>query len=344
MLLERLAARDTPGRVLVVDDAYGALAVSLAASSPTVALDSWTARAASTTNHERNACATPGFVDPLDLQAMPDRFDVAVLRMPRALGRLDELLGSISAAMSPGAAVYFGGMAKRMPGSMFVRLETVYGEIDVSRAWRKARVISASVTPSIHTEPRWPVWTAIELAGHDFEMAAHGGVFSGERLDPATRLLGGHVASLLERVGAGGRVMDLGCGTGVLGTVAGRLDPTADIVLVDDSVAAIRSAAATAEQSGVSAESVHAGRLDQVASASVDLVLCNPPFHDDRGQNDEIAWTMFHDARRVLRRGGLLAVVANRHLGHHARLRKVFGRADVVSNDPSFVVTVAERA
>jgi 16S rRNA (guanine1207-N2)-methyltransferase len=45
----------------------------------------------------------------------------------------------------------------------------------------------------------------------------------------------------------------------------------------------------------------------------------------------------------VLRPGGELRIVANRHLGHHAAIRRVLGAVEVVGSDPRFVVLSATR-
>ena len=71
---------------------------------------------------------------------------------------------------------------------------------------------------------------------------------------------------------------------------------------------------------------------------SVDVVLCNPPFHIDQHMGDQTAIAMFRASARALRAGGELWVVGNRHLGYHARLNKLFATCDVVSGDPKFVV------
>jgi 16S rRNA (guanine1207-N2)-methyltransferase len=52
---------------------------------------------------------------------------------------------------------------------------------------------------------------------------------------------------------------------------------------------------------------------------------------------------MFGTARAALRPGGELWVVGNRHLGYHVRLRRLFGRCDLVASDPKFVVLRAVR-
>ena len=83
--------------------------------------------------------------------------------------------------------------------------------------------------------------------------------------------------------------------------------------------------------------------LSRVAENSQDLVLNNPPFHQQHNLSDAVAWQMFRDARRVLRTGGELWVVANRHLGYHAKLKKIFGNCETVGSNARFVVLKASK-
>ncbi|MEN8198079.1 MAG: methyltransferase [Pseudomonadota bacterium] len=81
--------------------------------------------------------------------------------------------------------------------------------------------------------------------------------------------------------------------------------------------------------------------LHGVASNDADLILINPPFHQQHQVGDTIAWNMFKDARRVLRPGGELRVVGNRHLGYHAKLKKLFGNCETIAADSKFVLLKA---
>ncbi len=57
------------------------------------------------------------------------------------------------------------------------------------------------------------------------------------------------------------------------------------------------------------------------------LVLCNPPFHQQHALTDNVAWEMFHHARRCLKINGELYIVANRHLDYFHKLKKIFATA-----------------
>jgi 16S rRNA (guanine1207-N2)-methyltransferase len=120
------------------------------------------------------------------------------------------------------------------------------------------------------------------------------------------------------------------------------------VTFLDESYPAIASARATfAENLPVDrveqARFLAADALESLPDASVDLVLNNPPFHTHRATSDETAWRMFTGARRVLRPGGELWVVANRHLGYHGKLRRVFGNCETAAGNAKFVILRAVR-
>ena len=52
---------------------------------------------------------------------------------------------------------------------------------------------------------------------------------------------------------------------------------------------------------------------------------------------------MIRDARRTLAPGGELHLVGNRHLGYHAKVRKIFGNGDVVASTKKYVLLAARR-
>nr|MEE4267204.1 methyltransferase [Candidatus Krumholzibacteria bacterium] len=73
------------------------------------------------------------------------------------------------------------------------------------------------------------------------------------------------------------------------------------------------------------------------------LVLCNPPFHQDHTVGDATARALFAQAHGVLKSGGELRIVANRHLGYHARLTELFGGCALVAENDKFVILSARR-
>jgi 16S rRNA (guanine1207-N2)-methyltransferase len=113
------------------------------------------------------------------------------------------------------------------------------------------------------------------------------------------------------------------------------------VTFIDESYQALASAEFTLRANvavSSTATFLVADGMSGVPAGTVDLVLTNPPFHTHRARTDATAWRMFNGSRAALRRGGELWVVANRHLGYHVKLRRLYGNCEVAASDPKFVV------
>jgi 16S rRNA (guanine1207-N2)-methyltransferase len=122
--------------------------------------------------------------------------------------------------------------------------------------------------------------------------------------------------------------------------------PEANICFVDESFMALASAkqnfvAALTEQR--SAEFVAADCLNDFDANSADCVVCNPPFHQQHTVGDHIAWQMFQQAHKVLRSGGELRVIGNRHLNYHLSLKKLFGNCRQIASNTKFVIYSSQK-
>ena len=80
-----------------------------------------------------------------------------------------------------------------------------------------------------------------------------------------------------------------------------------------------------------------------VPDGSVDLVVCNPPFHLGAAVVTSAADRLFAAAARVLRPGGELWTVYNSALRHKPALSRLVGPTRVVDSTPKFTVTVSTR-
>ncbi|MFJ6850533.1 methyltransferase [Streptomyces sp. NPDC091271] len=329
------------GTVAVVGDRWGALATVLAAHSPVQITDSYLARRATEANLARNGAA-PDSVRMLSVRdTPPDRVDLLLVRVPKSLALLEDQLHRLAPAVHAGTVVIGTGMVKEIHTSTLKLFERIIGPTRTSLAVKKARLVFCTPDPSLPRSPSpWPHRYDLPddvgvVSGRT--VTNHAGIFCAERLDIGTRFFLKH---LPQRTGPD-RVVDLGCGNGVLGTSAALANPDATVTFVDESYQAVASAEATFHDNAgadAKAEFVVGDGMADVPPASVDLVLCNPPFHSHQAVTDATARNMFHGARAALRQGGELWVVGNRHLAYHTQLRRIFGNCVTVAGDPKFVV------
>ncbi|MFE0538885.1 methyltransferase [Streptomyces nigra] len=346
-LLAHLAEQDVPlsGTVVVVGDRWGALVTALAAHRPTQITDSWLAQEATRANLARHG-VEPGAVRLLTTQDPPPaRIDVLLVRVPKSLALLEDQLLRLAPSVHEGTVVVGTGMVREIHTSTLELFGRILGPTRTSLAKRKARLIFCTPEPSVERPANpWPyTYTLPDGVGavSGSTVVNHAGVFCADRLDIGTRFFLAHLPG-----GRGlRRVVDLGCGNGVVGTAVALANPEAEVLFVDESFQAVASAEATFKANGVpgQAEFRVGDGMAGVPAGSVDLVLNNPPFHSHQATTDATAWRMFTGARRALRPGGELWVVGNRHLGYHVKLRRLFGNSEVVASDPKFVVLRAVR-
>jgi len=337
--LDAAAAFDDP-RVLILDDQFGVLALGLSVLSPTVVSDSAVLPAALANNASLNpafAAAEPvySWINP-----PPGPFDLVVLRIPRQADYLAWLLRWLNSVMTDSGVLLAGGMIKHLPSkSVDVFAEAVQTE-EVLPARKKARAIRCRKGTA--TLADWPgAWKGYALAGQNggVDVDALPAVFAREKLDIGSRLLLPHVAQAVSTLQAGGSVLDLACGNGVLGLAA--LAERGDLLFgfSDVSSQAVLSARHNVERAFPEARAVfsHYDGIDQ-AAGPFDLILLNPPFHEGGVVGDHIALRLFEQASGSLKPGGSLLMVGNRHLGYHRSLRRYFSSVDQLDASPKFVV------
>ncbi|MBD9485332.1 class I SAM-dependent methyltransferase [Pseudomonas sp. PDM14] len=325
-------------RVLVLNDGFGALATSLATHATVVSSgDSHLGHLALQKNLARNGLAADSvqFVPASAVASGP--FDWVLIRVPKTLALLEEQLIRLHSQLAPGARVVAAGMIKHLPRAAGDLLEQYIGPVQASLAEKKARLLFA--TPEDKPAASSPYPSRYRLEQPRIELRNHANVFCREGLDIGTRAFLPHLPkSLGER-----RVADLGCGNGVLGIAYALANPEAQLTLVDESYMAVQSAQENWQAAlGERPVEIRAGDglADQPAD-SLDLVLCNPPFHQQQVVGDFLAWRMFTQAKAALVRGGELWIVGNRHLGYHAKLKRLFRGVEQVAATPKFVILKA---
>jgi len=165
-------------------------------------------------------------------------------------------------------------------------------------------------------------------------LAAGPGVFSGEKLDAGTEALL-HVVKWNN-----GRVLDLGCGNGVVGLVA-SLKGAEQVMLLDSDLRALRWAEENALRNGVKASVVASSGLKNLTQgAEFDLIISNPPYHSDYS----VAKSFIEEGYRHLSIDGSIWLVVKNAEWYRNKVKTVFGGARVYDQDGYMIVTAEKRA
>jgi 16S rRNA (guanine1207-N2)-methyltransferase len=354
--------RESEPSLLILNGGPGALATALAPLHPQVASDSFLDHVATAENLRRNGIATDevrllSTLDLTETDPASARLDLVLIKIPKSSALLEDELCRIAPRLHERTVVIAAGMAKHIHTSTLQLFERIIGPTTTSRAVRKARLVFCTPDRSLPAAVSpWPA--SIDLGG-GATAVNHANVFSRDRLDIGTRFFieqlprYGGTPDGETHVGEPVSVVDLGCGNGAVGLAMATKNPMAHVTFVDESFMAVASAEATFRANlGTDRDArfvvgdtlFHLASGDPIERGGVDLVLNNPPFHDDHALSDAVAWQMFTESHAALRSGGELWVVGNRHLAYHAKLKRIFGNCDVVAANSKFVVFRAVRS
>lgn len=359
LLLDAAAPLVTAGsEVAVIGDRYGALTLGalagLGAASVRVHQDLITGERAL-----RNNAAALGLNGgpleadtPLPASAIP-RYQhmqlggqllggagIVLLQLPKTLAELEDIAAAVARHAPPGAVLLAGGRVKHMSLGMNAVLERHFTTVQPQLARQKSRIIVAR--EAIAPDGPEPVPAVAHIGELDLDVAAHGAVFAGSKLDIGTRFL----LSFLPDMPAAFHAVDLGCGTGILAAMYARRNPGSVVTATDQSAAAVASARETAEANGLAdrIQVLQDDAMSTLPDASADLILLNPPFHLGAAVHAGAGIKMFEAAGRVLAPEGQLWTVFNRHLQYLPALERHVGPTTVKGQNPKFTVAVSTRA
>lgn len=262
-----------------------------------------------------------------------DKFDAALIRLPKAKEQLALLTAIASSVVKAEHNLFWVGENK---GGIRTAAKVVAPWSNF--ALKLASGAHCQLLRGVnHTQQQWQPekwWQQHQVSTPDGELtlASLPGVFGHGNLDQGTALLLRNLPSQPT-----GRVLDFGCGDGVIGTFLAKRNPEIELHMVDINAMAIAASAKSLELHNLKGNVYGSDGLNQV-DGKFDLIVSNPPFHHGLDQTFNTAQQFIRDAAAKLAPGGQLIIVANHHLPYGDDLHHVFGRVNIVDQDSKFKI------
>ncbi len=235
-------------------------------------------------------------------------FDAAIVHVPRSKPLARHLV-HWACQLAPDGMVYVDGAKNEGIASLLKAVKAITpltGMISAAHGklfWFRATNLFSS----------WDASSFFEIEG-GFKTKA--GVFSAARVDPGSALLSHALPPLC------GHVADLGAGWGYLSRTALTSSALKSIDLIEADHAAAEAAVLNCDdpKARIHWEDVITWRAPHL----YDHVIMNPPFHLGRKGEPDLGKSFIQKAAAILKKQGMLWMVANRHLPYEETLSQLF--------------------
>lgn len=340
-----LRARGLRGRVLVIEPPDAASVAALRQSEGVAELRALTfdVRQADTADLHGSPAA----------EGNAGSFDVALVYLPKGKARQRFVLDLAARALrADGELRVAGGKREGIKSIREAVSERFSAVLEVTSGGHAQCIVARGprvVGGASAGLEQYASEAVLNVPGEPLTCVWYPGVYGADKLDEGSALLLGVLAPRVDAGGLAGltRVLDVGCGSGVLGAFVARAAHAQGLLakglrvdLVDVEALAVEAARATLRRVGLGEPEVSVFGSDVYSRVSerYDLIVSNPPFHEGVRTSYDVAERLIREAPARLHAGGRLVLVANAFLPYRDALDQTFGGHTVLAETGRFRV------
>ncbi|MDO6497867.1 16S rRNA (guanine(1207)-N(2))-methyltransferase RsmC [Photobacterium sanguinicancri] len=263
--------------------------------------------------------------------------DMILLYWPKAKAEADYLLSMVLAKFGTGTEICIVGENRsgvRSAEKMF----TPYGPLTKYDSARRCGFYWGRCdNPAQPFElSAWFRNYPLTVAGTEITIRSLPGVFSHGEFDKGSELLLNTLPKLR------GKVLDFGCGAGVIGAVMKTNNPSIELELCDISALALESARETFKLNNLEAKFTATDVFAELPG-SYNYLVSNPPFHSGLKTCYEPTENFIAQAPQHLHNDGALIIVANSFLQYPPLIQKSFGECRTAATTNKFNIYAAKK-
>ena len=284
------------------------------------------------------------FMTNLELPAeCNSKFEIVIMMLPKSRSLARRWLIQASHALAPSGRLYIAGSNAEGIQSVLKDASELFGQGSILAYKKGNRIAQFIMKDPAATVPDWALtpgiapgtWVefSVEAANQVLQIRSLPGIFAYDHLDEGTYTL----LQAME-IPHAARVLDAGCGYGIIGMTASLLG-AGRVDLIDNNLLAIAAAQETIRVNHL--KNVEAFPGDLINSTSLgqyDLVISNPPFHSGHSVDYLVAEAIIRHAFMALERGGRVVIVANRFIRYDRLIEDIFGSCSTLRKSNKFHV------
>ncbi|NQY64435.1 MAG: methyltransferase [Alteromonadaceae bacterium] len=262
------------------------------------------------------------------------KHDLVIIHFPKSKAELQFTLAMLSEHLTTDARILIVGENKggvKSAPKLTTNFMTQCNKVDSARHCNLFFGCFNNQTKPFNLED-WYHYYPLEIDAITMKIAALPGVFSQGGLDKGTALL---LPNLPKNIR--GKVLDFGCGAGVIACFIGKKYSDIQLSLIDINALALQSAKKTLEINNLSGNVFASNSLSKV-NEKYQHVVSNPPFHQGLKTHYAATESFLHEIKRFISSKGDITIVANSFLKYRPIMEDSIGRTNILLNNKGFTI------
>lgn len=286
---------------------------------------------------------------PVEPKLKEEFHQTAILLIPKGRNLARRWLLEAFRALEPDGVLYIGGANDAGVQSIIKDANDLFTHNEVLGYKKGERIARLSEKRAEELFPDWTRSSGIvpgtwmefysTITGYDYLIRSLPGIFSYEHLDEGTLFLLENI-----KIPDHARVLDIGCGYGIIGMVAASREKTAVVDMVDVDLMGVASSTENIHLNALdNAQAFASDLLSSCSGNSYQLIFSNPPFHAGKATNHIISSAMIEQAYNSLVSGGEFTLVANRFLRYEKQMENYFSRVSIMAQNNKYHIITGVR-